>query len=73
MAEPTVTIPLADYERLLLCAELDDMIVTCEVCGAWMDRADPALATIDDVTGCRVVGLVRAARSAELISRERES
>ena len=52
MKEPTVTIPLADYERLLQCAESDDMIVTCEVCGAWMDLDDPACASTDEFTGC---------------------
>jgi hypothetical protein len=52
MIEPTVTIPLADYKRLLELTDYDDMIVTCDVCGAWLDRDDPACATIDDFTGC---------------------
>lgn len=47
-----ITIPLADYKRLLLASEADDMIVRCETCGAWLDRADPATATTDDYTGC---------------------
>ncbi len=47
----SITIPVADYERLILASELDDMIVRCEVCGAWMDRDDPRTATLDDFTG----------------------
>jgi len=47
-----VTIPRADYERLLLASAGDDMILRCEVCGAWMDREDPRTATLDDFTGC---------------------
>ena len=52
MSAPTVTIPLADYNRLLECAEMDDMIVWCETCGAWIDRNDDACATSDDFNGC---------------------
>lgn len=53
MGEPRmVTIPLADYERLLRAAEGDDMLVICETCGAWLDRDDPATCTADDFTGC---------------------
>jgi hypothetical protein len=48
----TVTIPLADYERLLDAASGDDMIVYCETCGAWLDRADPGTATTEAFTGC---------------------
>jgi hypothetical protein len=48
----TVTIPLSDYRRLLELVELDDMMVICEVCGAWIDRDDPALATTSDFRGC---------------------
>ncbi len=48
----TVTIPKADYERLLQCTEFDDMIVICETCGAWLDRDDPAYSTVEDFTGC---------------------
>jgi hypothetical protein len=47
-----VTIPLADYERLLVAAEMDDMIVWCETCGAWMDRDDEVCAPVQDFTGC---------------------
>jgi hypothetical protein len=49
---PTVTIPLADYERLLELVELDDMLVTCEVCGAWLDRDDKGTASVQDFNGC---------------------
>lgn len=49
---PTVTIPLADYDRLLQLVELDDTLVTCHVCGAWLDRDDPATATVEDFNGC---------------------
>lgn len=42
----------ADYRRLLEAAEADDMIVWCEVCGAWLDRDDPAYCNADDFTGC---------------------
>lgn len=52
MVEPTVTIPLADYERLLQLVEFDDMLVICEVCGAWLDRDDPACASVEDFNGC---------------------
>ena len=41
-----------EYARLLLAASGDDMIVTCEVCGAWMDQDDPACAVTEDFTGC---------------------
>lgn len=47
-----ITIPLADYKRLLRAAECDDMIIFCEVCGAWLDRDDPATATVQDFSGC---------------------
>jgi hypothetical protein len=49
---PTVTIPLADYDRLLQLIEFDDMLVTCQVCGAWLDRSDPACAAVEDFNGC---------------------
>lgn len=52
MAKATVTILDEDYQRLLMAAEADDMIVTCETCGAWMDRDDPRCASLDDFTGC---------------------
>lgn len=52
MAEPTVTIPLSDYKRLLECAESDDMIIWCETCGGWIDRDDEAYATTDGFNGC---------------------
>lgn len=48
----TVTIPLADYKRLLEAAQADDMIAWCETCGAWIDRNDEACATTEDFTGC---------------------
>jgi hypothetical protein len=47
-----IEVPIADYKRLLEATESDDMIVRCEVCGAWLDRDDPATATLDDFTGC---------------------
>jgi hypothetical protein len=70
---PTITIPLADYKRLLEAAEGDDMIVWCEVCGAWLDRDDPACAPVEDFTGCWKVAskrpkdeaLCRSYRAAE--------
>jgi hypothetical protein len=52
MKEPTVTIPLSDYKALLELVELDDMMITCEVCGAWLHRDDPACATTDCFNGC---------------------
>lgn len=48
----TVTIPKADYLRLLQCAEFDDTIAICETCGAWIDRDDPAYCTAEDFIGC---------------------
>lgn len=47
-----ITIPLADYKRLLECAEADPDIVWCETCGAWLDINDPARATTEDYVGC---------------------
>lgn len=47
-----VMLTRAEYERLLEAAEHDEMIVICEVCGAWMDINEPACATTDDFTGC---------------------
>lgn len=47
-----ITIPLADYERLLISTETDDMIIHCENCGSWIDREDPACAHIEDFSGC---------------------
>ena len=52
MDDPTVTIPLADYRRLIEAAENDDMIVTCEVCGAWLDVNEPECARAEDFIGC---------------------
>lgn len=47
-----VSIPLDDYKRLLEAAEVDERLVWCETCGAWLDRDDPACASTDDYTGC---------------------
>lgn len=47
-----IAIPRADYDRLLMAAESDDMIVRCETCGAWLDRDDPACAPTEDYAGC---------------------
>lgn len=52
MEEPTITIPLSDYRRLLQLVGFDDMIIICETCGAWLDRDDPACAPADDYQGC---------------------
>ena len=52
MSTPTVTIPLSDYERLLEAAEADEMIVSCETCGAWLCRDEEACCSADDFTGC---------------------
>lgn len=52
MSEQMVTIPLADYRRLLEAAECDDRLIWCETCGAWIDHDDPAAASTDDYTGC---------------------
>jgi hypothetical protein len=52
MADPTITIPCADYRRLLQAAESDDSLIWCEVCGAWLERDDPACCTADDFSGC---------------------
>lgn len=51
-AKKTVTLPASDYQRLLEAAECDDMITTCEVCGAWMDKDDPAYLHSEDWNGC---------------------
>ena len=49
-----VTIPADDYRRLLKAAECDDMIVNCQVCGAWLDRNEAA--DTEDFTGCWKAG-----------------
>lgn len=41
-----------DYDRLLIAAEGDDMLLWCETCGAWIDRDDPAAAHTEDFDGC---------------------
>lgn len=43
-------IPEADYRRLLLSADADDTILTCETCGAWLDHEEACRG--DDYTGC---------------------
>jgi len=48
----TVTLPLADYKRLVEASECDDMIARCELCGAWIARDEPAYAAADDYVGC---------------------
>lgn len=52
MSEPTVTIPLSDYKRLVQALDCDEMIMRCEVCGAWLDLNDSATASVDDFRGC---------------------
>jgi hypothetical protein len=52
LGDDLIAVPRGDYQRLLLAAEADGMIVRCEVCGAWLDRDDPACAVLDDFTGC---------------------
>lgn len=52
MARTEITIPMADYKRLLQAAESDSCIVICEICGAWLDTEDPETATVEDFTGC---------------------
>lgn len=52
MTGPDITIPLADYRRLLHAAEADDTIVWCSTCGAWLAIDEPACAVVDDYTGC---------------------
>lgn len=47
-----ILVPVEDYRRLLESTESDGMIVSCETCGAWLDRDDPACASTDDYTGC---------------------
>lgn len=47
-----IAIPRADYERLLMAAESDDMLIWCETCGAWLDSDDEACATTADYRGC---------------------
>lgn len=41
-----------EHTRLVESASLDDMLVICEVCGAWLHRDDPACAAVDDFHGC---------------------
>lgn len=55
MSEPTVTIPAADYHRLILASECDDEIVRCQTCGAWLTRDEAA--NVEDFTGCWKVAM----------------
>lgn len=50
------TIPEEEYARLLRAAECDDALIWCEVCGAWMDRDDPAAIETEDFRGCLKAG-----------------
>jgi hypothetical protein len=53
IAMEMVLLPRADYERLRTAAvEGDDMLGTCDQCGAWIDRDDPAWAHVEDFDGC---------------------
>lgn len=47
-----ISLPIEDYERLLEAAECDDMIRTCDICGAWIDMDDPAFIRGEDYQGC---------------------
>jgi hypothetical protein len=49
-----ITITMDEYKRLLESTELDDMIVRCEKCGAWIDKDEPAYFGTDgeEVVGC---------------------
>lgn len=75
--EPTITMPVSEYKLLLEHIE-DDMIVTCEHCGAWLHRDDPACATTEDWNGCWYMAtdrdrdrhLCRAYRSPEQYHRD---
>lgn len=66
-----VTLSDDDYLRLLTAAEADDMIVWCERCGAWLDRADPRTAVTDDVTGCWFSVTLREEDSGTCVRLER--
>ena len=55
LSESTVTIPAADYRRLLLAAENDDTIVWCQTCRAWLDLDEAA--STNDFTGCWKVAI----------------
>lgn len=50
MSELMVTIPAADYRRLIEASEGDDMIVRCQTCGAWLTRDEAA--PVEDYIGC---------------------
>ncbi len=54
-----IAISEKDYARLLEAAGLDDMIVWCERCGAWLERDDHRVATTDDFTGCWFAATLR--------------
>lgn len=47
-----VTISRAEYSRLVSSAMMDDAIVKCDGCGAWIDQNEAAFCAADDVTGC---------------------
>lgn len=47
-----VVLSVEDYDRLLIAAEADDMLLWCETCGAWIDRDDEAAAHTEDFIGC---------------------
>jgi hypothetical protein len=48
----TISLPLADYRRLIAAAGLDDTLLWCERCGAWIDHEDPAYLSTEDFRGC---------------------
>lgn len=52
----TITLPIADYKRLLAAAELDDDIGWCERCKAWLDKNDEAWVDNGDYQGCVSAG-----------------
>ena len=68
--EALFVITASDYARLLEAAELDDMIIRCEGCGAWLDRDDPATCTAADVSGCWAYA-TGAEKDAEICKRHR--
>jgi len=60
-AESFVTIPRADYERLLDAATADSSLFWCDQCGAWFDHAEDGFATTEGFDGCWYAATAREA------------
>lgn len=47
-----LAVPAADFLRLIEAAESDELFHWCEICKAWIEHDDAALASTEDFEGC---------------------